>query len=172
MQKASRLQAKWRIVILFLTAVLIVAADQLSKIWIRSYPEGQPFFEIGFFRLTHVHNTGAAFGLFQGQSFALTIVVLVGTTFFLIYAFFAYRHFPFLDNMPNRVAVGLILGGTVGNLIDRLNPGINGVTDFISIGIWPTFNIADSAVTIGAILFAYSLLRSVQAEKGQDGQST
>ena len=62
--------------------------------------------------------------------------------------------------------MGLILGGTVGNLIDRLNPGINGVTDFISIGIWPTFNIADSAVTIGAILFAYSLLRSVQAEKG------
>jgi signal peptidase II len=59
----------------------------------------------------------------------------------------------------------LILGGTVGNLIDRLNPNLDGVTDFISIGIWPVFNIADSAVTVGAILFAYSLLRSVQAEK-------
>jgi len=165
MQKASHFQAKQRNVVLFLTAVLIVAADQLTKIWIRSYPEGQPFFEIGFFRLTHVDNTGAAFGLFQGHSFALTIVALVGIAIFLLYALFAYRRFPYLDNMPNRVAVGLILGGTVGNLIDRLNPNLDGVTDFISIGIWPTFNIADSAVTIGAILFAYSLLRSVRAEK-------
>ena len=165
MQKANHLQAKQRNVVLFLTTVLIVAADQLTKIWIRSYPEGQTFFEIGFFRLTRVDNTGAAFGLFQGHSFALTIVALVGIAVFLIYALFAYRRFPFLDTMPNRVALGLILGGTVGNLIDRLNPNLNGVTDFISIGIWPTFNIADSAVTVGAILFAYSLLRSVQAEK-------
>ncbi len=165
MQKASHPQAKRRNVVLFLTAVLIVAADQLTKIWIRSYPEGQPFFEIGFFRLTHVHNTGAAFGLFQGHSFALTIAAFVGIAVLLFYALFAYRRFPFLDNMPNRVALGLILGGTVGNLIDRLNPNLDGVTDFISIGIWPTFNIADSAVTIGAILFAYSLLRSVRNEK-------
>jgi signal peptidase II len=165
MQKASHLQAKRRNVVLFLIAVLIVAADQLSKLWIRSYPEGQSFFEIGFFRLTHVHNTGASFGLFQGQSFALTIVALVGIALFLLYALFAYRRFPFLDNMPNRVALGLILGGTVGNLIDRLNPNLEGITDFISIGFWPIFNIADSAVTIGAILFAYSLIRSAQTEK-------
>jgi len=165
MQKVSHLQGKRRNVVLLLTAVLIVAADQLTKLWIRSYPEGQSFFEIGFFRLTHVHNTGGVFGLFQGHSFALTIVALVGITIFLLYALFGYRRLPFLDNILNRVALGLILGGTVGNLIDRLNPNLNGVTDFISIGIWPTFNIADSAITIGAILFAYSLLRSVQAEK-------
>ena len=170
MQKVSPRQAKQRNVVLFLTAVLIVAADQLSKIWVRSYPEGQSFFEIGFFRLTPVHNTGAAFGLFPGQSSALTIVAFVGIAIFLFYALFAYRRFPYLDNMPNRVALGLILGGTVGNLIDRLNPSLEGVTDFISIGIWPTFNIADSSVTIGAILFAYSLLRAVQTEKSQDGQ--
>jgi signal peptidase II len=165
MQKASHLQAKRRNAVLFLTAVLIVAADQFTKIWIRSYPEGQTISELGFFRLTHLHNTGAAFGLFQGQSFALTIVGLVGITIFFLYALFGYRRFPFLDNMPNRVALGLILGGTVGNLIDRLNPNLNGVTDFISIGIWPAFNIADSAVVIGAILFAYTLFRSVQTEK-------
>ena len=165
MQKASHLQGKQRNAVLFLTTVLIVAADQLTKLWIRSYPEGQSFFEIGFFRLTHVHNTGGVFGLFQGHSVALTIVALVGITIFLLYALFGYRRFPFLDNILNRVALGLILGGTVGNLIDRLNPNLDGVTDFISIGIWPTFNIADSAVTIGAILFAYSLLRSVQAKK-------
>jgi len=165
MQKASHLQGKWWNVLLFLTGVLIVAADQLSKIWIRSYPEGQPIFEKGFFRLIPVYNTGAAFGLFQGHSFALTIVAIVGIVVFLLYAIFAYRRFPFLDNIPNRVALGLILGGTIGNLIDRLNPNLEGVTDFISIGFWPTFNIADSATTIGAIIFAYSLLRMIQAEK-------
>jgi len=153
-------------VVLFLTTILIVAADQLSKIWIRStLAVGESLPEAGFFQLTRIHNTGAAFGLFQGHSFALTIVALVGIAVLLFYALFVYRRFPFLDNMPNRVALGLILGGTVGNLIDRLNPNLGGVTDFISIGIWPAFNIADSAVTVGAILFAYSLLRLVQAEK-------
>ena len=136
MQKASHLQAKQRNVVLFLTPVLIVAADQLTKIWIRSYPEGSIIFKIGFLRLIRTHNTGAAFGLFQGQSFAITIVVLVGIVILLLYVLFAYRRFPFLDNMPNRIALGLILGGTVGNLIDRLNPGLNGITDFISISIW------------------------------------
>ena len=166
MQKASPLQGKRRNVVLFLTAVLIVAADQLSKIWIRSnLAVGESLPESGFFRLIHSQNTGAAFGLFQGHSFALTIVAIVGIAVILVYALFAYRRFPLLDNMPNRVALGLILGGTVGNLIDRLNPNLGGVTDFISIGIWPAFNIADSAVTIGAIVFAYSLLRLVRAGK-------
>ena len=166
MQKASRLQGKRRNVVLFLTAVLTVAADQLSKIWIRSnLAVGESLPESGFFQLTHSYNTGAVFGLFQGHSFALTIVALVGIAVLLIYALFVYRRFPFLDNMPSRVALGLIFGGTVGNLIDRLNPNLCGVTDFISIGIWPAFNIADSAVTVGAILFAYSFLRLAQAEK-------
>ena len=164
MQKVSHPQVKQRYALIFLATALIIAADQLTKIWIRSYPEGSTIFKIGFLRLIRTHNTGAAFGLFQGQSFAITIVVLVGIVILLLYAFFAYRRFPFLDSMPNRIALGLILGGTVGNLIDRLNPGLNGITDFISISIWPIFNIADSAVTVGAILFAYSLIRSVQTE--------
>ena len=168
MQKASCLQGKWRHVAFFLTAVLIVVADQLSKIWIRAnLPEvGQELFEIGFFRIVLAPpNTGAAFGLFQGHQFALTIFSLVAVAAILGYALFFYRRFPLLDNMSNRIALGLILGGTVGNLIDRLNPNLEGVTDFISIGIWPTFNVADSAVTVGAILFAYSLLRLLRAEK-------
>ena len=152
----------------FLTAVLIVAADQLSKIWIRAnlLDVGQPLFEIGFFRIVLAPpNTGAAFGLFQGHQFALTIFSLIAVAAILGYALLFYRRFPLLDNMSNRIALGLILGGTVGNLIDRLNPNLEGVTDFISIGIWPTFNVADSAVTVGAILFAYSLLRLLRAEK-------
>jgi len=164
MQKANPLQGKWPNVVFFPIALLVVAADQLSKAWIGSYPypKEQPIFEIGFFQITPVHNTGAAFGLFQDHSFALTIVALVGITALLLYALFIYRRFPSLDNMPTRVAIGLILGGTVGNLIDRICLGY--VTDFIRIGIWPAFNIADSAITIGAIIFAYSLYTLARAE--------
>jgi len=152
-------------VVFFLTALLVVVVDQLSKIWIRSYPEGYAVFEVGFFRIIRVHNTGAAFGLFQDQSFALTIIALVGVVTILTYALIFSRRFPFLNNMLSRVTLGLILGGTIGNLIDRLNPNLGGVTDFIGIGFWPVFNIADSAITVGVILFAYSLLSLPRATK-------
>lgn len=157
MQKADPPQGKWRNVVFFLTALLVVAADQLSKIWIRSnLATGESLPEAGFFRLTHVQNTGAAFGLFQGQSFPLTIVALIGIVAILLVVFLFSRRFPFLDNRLGKPALALVLGGTVGNLVDRLNLGY--VTDFIDIGIWPAFNIADSAITVGIILFAYSLL--------------
>lgn len=147
---------KWRNVVFPLTVLLIIAADQLSKIWIRaSLAVGQSLPETGFPRLTHVTNTGAAFGLFQGQSFPLTIVALVGVVVLLLYAFLIYRRFPFLDNRLVWVSLGLVLGGTVGNLIDRLRLGY--VTDFIDFGFWPTFNIADSAIVVGVIILAYSL---------------
>ena len=148
-----------------LVALLVVVADQLSKLWIRSnLAVEQSLFELGFFQIIRVPpNTGAAFGLFQGQSFALIIVSLVVITALLLYAFFIYRRFPFLDNRLTKSALGLILGGAVGNLIDRI--GLGGVTDFISVGTWwPAFNIADSAVTVGVIIFAYSILRLAQSE--------
>jgi len=170
MKKASCLQGRWLHLAFFLTAVLIIVADQLSKTWIRAnLPDvGQTLFEIGFFRIVRGEdNTGAAFGLFQGQQLTLTIFSLLAVAAILSYALFFYRRFPLLENRSSRVALGLILGGTVGNLIDRLNPNLEGVTDFISIGTWwPAFNIADSAITIGAILFAYSLLRLLRTEKG------
>ena len=167
MQKVSDPRGGWRrSVLFFLIAILIVAADQSTKIWIRAnLAVGESIPESGFFQLTHISNTGASFGLFQDHSFALIIIAFIGIVLLLLYAFFAYRRFPFLDNIPNRVALGLILGGTVGNLIDRLNPNLEGVTDFISIGGWPTFNIADSAVTVSAIVFAYSLIRLFRTEK-------
>ena len=149
----------------FLTALLVLVADQLSKIWIRSNLDiGQSLFEVGFFQIIRFPpNTGAAFGLFQGHSFALTIVAIVGIALLLFYALFIYRRYPFLDNRLGRSALGLILGGTIGNLIDRLRFG--GVTDFISIGIWPAFNLADSAIVVGVILFAYSLRPLARAGK-------
>ncbi len=163
MQKADSPRGSRWTVVLFLTALLVVAADQLSKIWVRSYLEGQLIYKLGFFQLTHVSNTGAAFGLFRGQSLALTVVAIVGIVAILSYALFAYRHFTFVDSMSNRVALGLILGGIVGNLVDRLRLGY--VTDFIGVGIWPVFNIADSAAVVGVIIFAYSVLRSARTEK-------
>jgi len=135
-----------------------VFADQISKTWVRTnLARGQSLFDIGFLRITHVHNTGAAFGLFQDQSLALTIVAFIGVTVLLLYTIFSHRLLPFLNNMLGKSALGLVLGGTVGNLIDRLRSGY--VTDFIDFGFWPVFNIADSAVTIGVIIFACSILR-------------
>ena len=165
MRKASNPQDRRRNVVFFLTALLLVVADQLSKLWIMSNLDiGQSLFEVGIFKIIRFPpNTGAAFGLFQGQSFALTIVSLVGIAFLLFYALFIYRRYPLLDNRLSRSALGLILGGTIGNLIDRLRFG--GVTDFISIGWWPAFNLADSAVVVGVILFVYSLLPLARARK-------
>ena len=164
MQKADPPQGKWQNAIFFLTALLIVATDQLSKIWIRStLVLGKSLPETGLFRLTHIHNTGAAFGLFQDQSLPLTIVAIIGAVFLPLFVLIFWRRFPFLDNRLGKPPLGLILGGTVGNLIDRLHLGY--VTDFIDIGIWPTFNIADSAIVIGVILFSYSLSSLARANK-------
>ncbi len=168
MRKVKSLQGKWRSVVFFLAALLVVAADQLSKMWIRSnLVVGHSLPETGFFRIIHIHNTGAAFGLFQGHSFALTIVALVGIAVILLYALFIYRHFPISDNRLGKSALGLVLGGTVGNLIDRLHLGY--VTDFIDVGVWPAFNVADSAIVVGVIILAYSLRPLARAEKRGDG---
>lgn len=140
----------------FLAALGVVVADQLTKLGIRSYPEDLTIFQAGFFRIIHTHNTGAAFGIFQGQSFALAILAIVGASLLLVYALVIRHRFSPLDNLLAWTALGLVLGGIIGNLIDRLRFG--GVTDFISIGWWPAFNIADSAAVVGAILFVCSLL--------------
>jgi len=151
-------------VVFFLIALLIVVADQLVKLWIRTnLAAGESLFELGFFRLTHISNTGAAFGLFQGQTFPLTVVSFVAVAILLLYAFLFYRQFPQLDRWLVWTGLGLILGGTVGNLIDRLRLGY--VTDFIDFGFWPAFNLADSAIVVGVIIFAYSLLSLARAEK-------
>ena len=162
MQKANHLQANWRNIAFFLIALLIVVADQLSKLWIRSnLAVGESGFESGFFRLTHVSNTGAAFGLFRGHTLPLTVVSCVGIALLLLYAFLFYRQFPQLDRWLAWIGLGLILGGTIGNLIDRLRLGC--VTDFIDFGFWPAFNVADSAIVIGVIIFVFSLLSVIRA---------
>lgn len=164
MRKEKRPPSRWRYLIFFLVALFIIVADQLSKAWIRSsLPEGHSLFRLGFFRLTHVQNTGAAFGLFPDQSLILTIFAIIAGTAVLFFVLYGHRYFPWLENLSTMLVFGLMLGGTVGNLIDRFRFGY--VTDFIDFSYWPAFNVADSAVTVGVILFALLLLRHAQTEK-------
>jgi signal peptidase II len=157
--------------IFLITAPLVIITDQLSKLWIRSnidFLKSIP--ETGFFRLTHFQNTGSSFGLFQNQNLVLSIVAITGACIILFLVFFMRHRIQILDTTLGKLSLGLIFGGTLGNLIDRLSSGY--VTDFIAIGIWPAFNIADSSVVIGSILLAYSLIRlTIQSER-KDGKSS
>lgn len=163
MQKAGKsLQLRQNLIIL-ITLLLIVVSDQLVKNWIRSYPVGQTIGKVGFIFIGHIQNTGAAWGMFQGHSLILAIIAIIGFVVFSCVGIYILRRFPHYANILNRIGFGLILGGTLGNLIDRLRFGT--VTDFIDLGFFPAFNIADSALTIGVILIAYSLLRQMLREK-------
>jgi signal peptidase II len=115
-----------------------------------------------FFRLTYIFNRGAAFGLHLGEYSryiftALTLVAIVGL-------FVWYRSTPRIDR-TRLLALALVTGGAIGNLIDRIRSK-QGVVDFLDFGVgevrWPVFNVADIAVTTGAILLALSLWREDQ----------
>ncbi len=146
--------------IFFLTAAVIVAADQLTKVWIRGSLEiGETLWRCGILSITRVTpNTGASFGLFQGYMLPLIIVTSIFMIVLLAYVFVLYRRVPWMDHGLFWLALGLIMGGSVGNFIDRTHPALNGVTDFVSIGWFPTFNVADSAITVGAALFVLGFL--------------
>ncbi len=156
MQKVDHHPGKWWLMAFSLIALLILTADQLAKNWIRSNYQGQPLYETKFFRIIEVQNTGAAFGLFQNQNFILTIVDFIGIALILSFIFLVPRWYPYLLSRFGVISLGLVMGGAIGNLIDRLSRGY--VTDFIDVGFWPTFNVADSATVVGTILFALSLL--------------
>ncbi len=144
-------------------ALLIASADQALKAWVRSYPEGQVIFQGGFFRLVHVQNTGAAFGIFPGQFLVFTVVGVIGLMAMLAGAVVVYRRYPHLATLPRVLAFGLVLGGTAGNLADRLH--IGHVTDFFDVGWWPAFNLADASISLGAVLVAALVLWQVLRQK-------
>ena len=105
--------------------------------------------------LVHTTNSGVAFSLLSGSADAVTVLALIGLA--LLLAFFArYR-----EHAPLWLPVGLIAGGAVGNLIDRLRDGA--VTDFIKLPDWPAFNLADSAITIGVVALILILGRGAAA---------
>ena len=164
MRKEKRPPSRWRYLLFFLVALFIIVADQLSKAWIRSsLLEGHTMFRLGFFRITHIHNTGAAFGIFPDYSSVLAIFALIAGAVILFFVIYGYRYYPWLGSTAITLVLGLVLGGTVGNLIDRFRFGY--VTDFIDFGYWPAFNIADSAVTVGVIIFALLLLRHARTQE-------
>src|SRR6267143_3275666 len=154
-------------------AAAVLALDQATKALASSHLiMGQPVPILGqFLRLTLVHNSGAAFGLFPGSRlpFILVSVLAIAVVLYL-FARDAYR------SLWNRVLLGCILGGALGNLVDRIRWGR--VVDFIDVGLgsirWPVFNVADSAVTLGVILLAWNLARSgrtdtdLQSSPGSD----
>ena len=89
MQKVNRPQGKWRNTVFGCVALLVILADQLSKLWIRNnLVWGQSLLDIGFFQIVHVHNTGAAFGILRDQSLALTIVAFIGIIVILLLTLF------------------------------------------------------------------------------------
>jgi signal peptidase II len=104
-------------------------------------------------RFIFVRNTGSAFGLFQGQGSILTVLVLVALGFLAVFFYRNARRDPLVA-----LALGLQVGGAIGNLIDRIRYGY--VVDFIDVDIidFPTFNVADSAITVGTVLLVYALL--------------
>ncbi len=138
--------------VLFGIAALITLADQASKAWIRQtlqpYESAMPIAWLEpYVTFTHVQNQGAAFGL--GQGFGTFFVFTAFVAVVLIVFFF--RRLA-VQSVLLRLALGLQLGGALGNLIDRLRLGA--VTDFVNLRWFPVFNVADSSITIGSILLA------------------
>lgn len=150
-------------------ALLILALDQVTKYLIeRTLPLGSFYpphcIEVipGFFNLVHVGNTGAAWSLFSGYPKALAIIGLVA-----LVALFVFRKSLQLKLPQSQWAFGLIIGGIVGNLIDRFRQGY--VTDFLDFHVndfyWPSFNVADSGITIGVGLYILFSFRQPVSEE-------
>jgi len=145
-----------------LCAAIVVVLDQVTKAIAsaRLFPSDPvPVFG-DVVRMTLVHNTGAAFGMFPGSRLPFIVISVVAIAVVLyLYTREAYR------GIPQRLLLGCILGGAIGNLVDRIRLGW--VVDFIDVGIgttrWPVFNVADSAVTVGVILLAWYLAREGRA---------
>lgn len=154
----------------WITALLVVAADRITKsmLMARIEPGGWQEVMPGF-ALTHVHNPGIAFSLFAGGGTLTRIILhLVIFTSVVIIAAMVVRHAQ--HSRLAGLAFGLILGGAVGNLIDRVLYGW--VVDFIHVWArfggrtmaWPDFNIADASITCGAILLIISEIRSARQD--------
>src|SRR3989338_11263665 len=143
----------------FLISLLVLSVDQITKILVRTGIKEGTSVEIipKILYFTHATNTGASFSMLTNYCFLLTIIAVL----VIIGIFVFYKKIPF----QYRTAAALILGGTAGNLIDRLQYGT--VTDFINVQIWPIFNIADSAITIAAILL---ILIVWKEEKGENNK--
>ncbi len=142
----------------FVVAASIFALDQLTKAIIRGWlavGESWPS-DDWLVKLTHVTNSGAAFGILQGQGLFLTVTAVIA-----IGAIVFYYAYPPLEHGLMRIAMGLLLGGAFGNLLDRVRFGE--VTDFVDFPRYPEFNVADSSIVIGLVIIAGFFVLSERA---------
>jgi signal peptidase II len=163
--KAVELKKSHRFMLIF--AVLVLAADQVTKYLVSTgIPLGSTWSPLSgpqpLFQIIHAYNTGAAFGLFQNMNPVFIAVAIVVSAGIVVYA----RQLRG-DQVLWGVALGFILGGSLGNLIDRLRVGQ--VLDFIDIGIgptrWYTSNLADTSIVLGVMLLGLALLRDDRRPK-------
>jgi signal peptidase II len=142
--------------LLLLVSAVVILVDQASK-WVveQQLPLHSSWAPLPgldhLFRITHLSNTGAAFGLFPGGSLLFSLIAALVAIVILYYNF----QLP-AGNHLLRFALGLQLGGALGNLVDRLR--IGHVTDFLDFGRWPVFNLADAAIVGGVVLLALLML--------------
>jgi signal peptidase II len=146
---AGRLQ--W--IVLLLVAGAAVVADQLTKQVVgRTLALGESVDIVGPFTIQHVQNSGIAFGLFGSRTSIVIVVTAVAVGAMLVFFARSGRRHPVLP-----VALGLVLGGSIANLVDRVRLGH--VTDFLDLVAWPAFNLADTFIVVGvAILFGALVL--------------
>ncbi len=135
--------------IILIISALVIALDQYSKQWaVEGLSQGSIIVIDGFFDLTYVQNTGAAFGLFQnGKAYFLILTPAIMIAL-LLYVIAKQR-----KNRWVNLSAALIIGGAIGNYIDRIRLGY--VIDFLDFKIWPVFNIADSSIVLGTAIYAY-----------------
>lgn len=152
---------RWLMIVI---AAMVVLLDRVTKLWIVSHiKSGQAIIVIPkVFRLTHVLNTGAAFSMFEGSA-SQTLVrnLLIGFSIVAVVVVLALIWKMGRSLTLTSVALALILGGAIGNLYDRVR--FSYVVDFLEVHIvhyhWPDFNVADSAIVVGACLLLLEMLR-------------
>lgn len=158
MTEAHGRRRRW--LIFGVVAALVAITDQLSKLWIDASFDFRPVPVVGdLLRIAVSHNSGGIFGLFGGSAAVLAVASTVVIALILVYQWRTASEGPWLLSL----ALGLLLGGAVGNFIDRVHWGY--VLDFVDIGIgdarWYTFNVADAAISTSIVLLiGISLLGS------------
>ena len=140
----------------------VVLVDQLTKWWAVDRLSRGPITIVGPVRLALTHNTGGAFGLGRG---VLPVVVLAVAALVVVLVTVGRN----IDRALVAVALGLVLGGALGNLADRLlrSPGLfrGAVVDFVDLRWWPVFNVADAAITCGCVALVLMSMRRAPAER-------
>ncbi len=145
--------------LLLLVVLTAFALDQGTKYAVsHTMALGQSAPAHGFFRITYVYNTGSVFGLFTSQNTLLTIGSFVGIGVLIWF----YRSYSSAGPLL-RLSLGLQMAGALGNVTDRLILGR--VTDFIDVGAWPIFNLADSSIVVGVALLVWVFMATPAARK-------